>query len=104
MTILHDTLVAIVGGGVHGATLGLYLKQAGITAFTIIDQHPVMTTWFNASRAQGMRDLRTPRTEHISPLGKQEMADHIHKHSGCGCGLGRHRVSEAELKRPPTLD
>ncbi|MFB5661236.1 FAD/NAD(P)-binding protein [Alteribacillus sp. HJP-4] len=59
----------IVGGGVHGCTLAIYLRKndlVSIDELAIIDPHPTpLQSWSSCANAVGMKFLRSPSVHHI---------------------------------------
>lgn len=61
---------AIVGGGIHGACLGTYLRDAGYSTddICIIDPHDRLMAAFERKAAQcGMQTLRSSFVHHLDP-------------------------------------
>ena len=73
--------ITIIGGGIHGISIGIRLLRDMPTAakhLAIVDRHPKpLVQWQRKTERQGMRFLRSPAVHHITPdaLGIVEYAE-----------------------------
>lgn len=98
---IRSVPIVIVGAGFAGIALAARLRNHGRARryqFLIVDAQPPLAAWKQATRAQGMMQLRTPATQHLG-TGSEELLDLVHEREhGRGCTCGFTQTEEARTQ------